>query len=282
MQAGALLSVDRPVPAPSLGNSGDPGKPRRMRPSVDAQRREPARGLPRALSPRRRLTPRKSSGSRPGRRSVNSASPCRPKTPMPQDWRETLLYRPIATSSATFESMGRKVVISGAQDIDVDQTCSFRDDAWPCGQRARAAFNAWLRGRALNCFVPPDVERFAIAAPCRLGKQDVGAWLVANGWAMALPSGIYGKAEAICQECRRWVSSGRRDRLAGTARLSKSRMVEGRSRPMDHSPIHQIVRFVETEITAGRPYTSRSDRRLANDETNGDHLCPSPGSASRG
>ncbi|TIV44514.1 MAG: thermonuclease family protein, partial [Mesorhizobium sp.] len=74
------------------------------------------------------------------------ASP--PKTAMPRDWRETLLYRPVGVSSAVFEAMGRRVIISGAVDIDPDRTCSFGDAIWPCGQRARAAFNAWLRGRA--------------------------------------------------------------------------------------------------------------------------------------
>ncbi|TIW62061.1 MAG: thermonuclease family protein, partial [Mesorhizobium sp.] len=83
--------------------------------------------------------------------------------------------------------------------IDRDRSCSFHEAAWPCGQRARAAFNAWLRGRALKCLVPPDVDRFTIAAPCKLGSQDVGAWLVSNGWAMALPGGIYGKAEATAR-----------------------------------------------------------------------------------
>ncbi|MET3523732.1 thermonuclease family protein [Mesorhizobium abyssinicae] len=122
-----------------------------------------------------------------------------PKTPMPGDWREMLLYRPIATSSAIFEAMGRTVAISGTLAIDPDRSCSFHEVAWPCGQRARAAFNAWLRGRALKCLVPPDVDRFAIAAPCKLGKQDVGAWLVSNGWATALPGGIYGKAEATAR-----------------------------------------------------------------------------------
>ncbi|RAZ87573.1 thermonuclease family protein [Mesorhizobium hawassense] len=125
-----------------------------------------------------------------------------PKTPMPQDWRETLLFRPVATSSAVFEAMGRTVAISGTVDIDPGRTCSFDNSAWPCGQRARAAFNAWLRGRALKCLLPPDVDRFAIAAPCVLGKQDVGAWLVSNGWAMAAPTGIYGKAEAVARDAR--------------------------------------------------------------------------------
>ncbi|RUW52641.1 thermonuclease family protein [Mesorhizobium sp. M1A.F.Ca.ET.072.01.1.1] len=122
-----------------------------------------------------------------------------PKTSMPQDWHETLLYRPIATSSAIFEAMGRRVIVSGTIEVDPAKTCAFGDAIWPCGQRARAAFNAWLRGRALKCVLPPDADRFAIAAPCMLGKQDVGAWLVANGWAMASPSGIYGKAESVAR-----------------------------------------------------------------------------------
>ncbi|UCI07309.1 thermonuclease family protein [Mesorhizobium sp. B1-1-8] len=120
-----------------------------------------------------------------------------PKTPMPR--RETLLYRPVASSSTVFESMGRTVAVSGTIDIDPDKICSLSGTAWPCGQRARAAFNAWLRGRALKCLLPPEVDRFAIAAPCKLGKQDVGAWLVSNGWALASPLGIYGKAEAVAR-----------------------------------------------------------------------------------
>ncbi|TPN89963.1 thermonuclease family protein [Mesorhizobium sp. CU2] len=123
-----------------------------------------------------------------------------PKTPMPQDWQEALLFRPVATSSAVFEAMGRTIAISGTLEIGPDQTCTFDTAAWPCGQRARAAFNGWLRGRALKCLLPPDADRFAIAAPCMLGKQDVGAWLVSNGWAMAAPTGIYGKAETVARE----------------------------------------------------------------------------------
>lgn len=198
MQARALLSLDRPVPAPSL-EIADRQEAPADRAIADGQSRGPARRIAESLIAPPPIDPSEIERveARPPLGELGLA--VRPRTPMPKDWRETLLYRPIATSSATFESMGWKVVISGAQDIDVNQTCSFRDEAWPCGQRARAAFNAWLRGRALNCFLPPDVERFAIAAPCRLGKQDVGAWLVANGWAMALPGGIYGKAEAIAR-----------------------------------------------------------------------------------
>jgi endonuclease YncB( thermonuclease family) len=198
MQAGTLLAVDRPALAPPLEIAGK--QPTQADAAiVDGQRREPARMIAESLiaPPPLDASEIERVEARPPLGELGLAVPL--QTPMPQDWRETLLYRPIATSSATFESMGRKVVISGLASVEPDRTCSFGDISWPCGQRARAAFNSWLRGRALKCFVPPEVERFAIAAPCRLGKQDVGAWLVSNGWAIALPTGIYGKAQATAQ-----------------------------------------------------------------------------------
>jgi endonuclease YncB( thermonuclease family) len=198
IQAAASLSVDRPVHAPSLDIGGERAT-RLVTAVLDAQRREPSRMIAQDLIAPPPLDPSEIERvePRPPLSELGLAIP--PKTPMPNDWHEILLYRPIATSSAIFESMGRKVIISGVQSVDPDETCSLHDVAWPCGQRARAAFNSWLRGRALKCFVPPEIDRFAIAAPCKLGKQDVGAWLVSNGWATALPSGIYGKAEATAR-----------------------------------------------------------------------------------
>ncbi|RVD17962.1 thermonuclease family protein [Mesorhizobium sp. M4B.F.Ca.ET.017.02.2.1] len=195
LQAGALIGVGRQTPALDSGNQ----PATTAQPMFDAGPRQPARKIAQDLiaPPELDATRIERIEARPPLGELGLAY--WPKTPMPGDWREMLLYRPIATSSAIFEAMGRTVAISGTLAIDPDRSCSFHEIAWPCGQRARAAFNAWLRGRALKCFVPPDVDRFAIAAPCTLGKQDVGAWLVSNGWATALPGGIYGKAEATAR-----------------------------------------------------------------------------------
>lgn len=199
-EGGRWLPPNRPSVAPVQG-AGDP-KPARPTPTHDRRPGQPARKIaenliaPPPLDPSgiERIEPRPPLGE------LGLATT--PKTPMAQDWHETLLFRPVATSAAVFEAMGRTVAISGTVDIDPDRTCTFDDTAWPCGQRARAAFNAWLRGRALKCLLPPDADRFAIAAPCALGKQDVGAWLVSNGWAMAAPTGIYGKAEMVARNAR--------------------------------------------------------------------------------
>ncbi|MHB9399766.1 thermonuclease family protein [Mesorhizobium sp. RSR380A] len=201
IRAADLLPVDRPIPAPR--QSIDDSQP--MRP-VATVANTPWRGRARKIAQDLIAPPQLDSAQiervepRPPLSDLGLAAPAGMR--MPKDWKEVLLYQPVATSSATFESVGRKVAISGIQGIDLDETCSFRGIAWPCGQRARATFNSWLRGRALKCVVPPEIDRFAIAAPCSLGKQDVGAWLVSNGWATALASGIYGKAEAVARDAQ--------------------------------------------------------------------------------
>ncbi|TPI13122.1 thermonuclease family protein [Mesorhizobium sp. B4-1-3] len=185
----------------SIEDTGDP-KPTSPAPTHDRRSGQPARKVaenliaPPPLDPLgiERIEPRPPLGE------LGLATA--PKTPMPSDWHETLLFRPVAASAAVFEAMGRMVAISGTVDIAPGRTCTFDNTAWPCGQRARAAFNAWLRGRALKCLLPPDADLFAIAAPCVLGKQDVGAWLVSNGWAMAAPTGIYGGAEVVARHAR--------------------------------------------------------------------------------
>lgn len=121
-------------------------------------------------------------------------------TVMPRDWEPTLMYRPQVTSSATFEAMGYKVAIAEVEAIDPDATCDFGGASWPCGARAMLAFRYWVRGRAPACAVPPEAERYPVSALCMLGRQDIGAWLVANGWAHARPGGAYEKAEVVARK----------------------------------------------------------------------------------
>jgi endonuclease YncB( thermonuclease family) len=111
-----------------------------------------------------------------------------------------LLFNPVATASARFEAMGYEVAIAGTQSIDPAETCTYKGTAWPCGIRARTAVRLWLRGRALACDIPPGSDEDAIVVGCRLGKDDVGAWLVTNGWAHAAKGGPYVEAEAKARE----------------------------------------------------------------------------------
>ena len=117
-----------------------------------------------------------------------------PKPKMPDDWDGTKLFQPVATAAGLIEAKGYSVAIAGIDIVKQDETCTDEGKSWACGIRARTAFRAFLRGRAVVCQVPPEGGRDLIAAECRIGKQDVGRWLAENGWARAVAGGPYVEA----------------------------------------------------------------------------------------
>ena len=119
------------------------------------------------------------------------------KEPEPEekaDWDGTSLYRPVATAAGTFEAMGYTVSLAGTQPIGPDETCSYKGADWPCGVRARTEFRQLLRGRAVVCAMPEGAEAGSVAVDCRIGTENLGAWLVENGWARAAPGSPYAEA----------------------------------------------------------------------------------------
>lgn len=140
------------------------------------------------------------------REPLSKLSLALPPPPPPEfknPWAGKPLFRPVAVESAVFESGGHTIAIDDVKSVPLDETCTYEGTSWPCGMRARAAFRMWLRGRALVCQVPDDEEDNPVMrARCRLAKQDVGAWLVSNGWALAAPDGAYVQAEEKARAAR--------------------------------------------------------------------------------
>ncbi|MBB6468949.1 endonuclease YncB(thermonuclease family) [Aminobacter lissarensis] len=129
---------------------------------------------------------------RPPLSELSLALPPKPK--MPDDWDGTMLFQPVASAAGLIKAKGFSVALSGVTAVDASESCTYEGKEWNCGTRARTAFRGFLRSRAVVCDVPPDSERGLIVARCRIGKQDVGEWLVANGWAKADVGGPYAEA----------------------------------------------------------------------------------------
>ncbi|WP_378944558.1 thermonuclease family protein [Mesorhizobium sp. ANAO-SY3R2] len=123
-----------------------------------------------------------------------------PKPKVTDEWDGTALFQPVAAAAGVIESKGLSVAIAGVTPLDAGESCSFEDKEWNCGARARTAFRGLLRGRAVVCALPAEAGQGDVVARCRIGKQDVGEWLVSNGWARAEAGGPYedvgNKAEA--------------------------------------------------------------------------------------
>lgn len=138
---------------------------------------------------------------RPPLSDLSLALPPKPK--MPDEWKGKPLFQPVATAAGIIEAKGYTVALSGVDAVMPDETCTdAAGKEWNCGMRARGAFRSFLRGRAPVCTVPPEGSRDTIAAACRIGKQDLGAWLVANGWARAAAGGPYAKAGDVARKER--------------------------------------------------------------------------------
>lgn len=124
-----------------------------------------------------------------------------------EDGEGTILFRPVASAAGRFSAQGHTITIAGIRILEPHRACGSPDGAtWPCGMRARTAFRSWLRGRAVTCDLA-GARRVAGAevASCALAGQDMGAWLVSNGWALADPEGPYLHAGKAAREARRGI-----------------------------------------------------------------------------
>lgn len=132
------------------------------------------------------------------------------------------VFRPLIQSAGQFSGSGVAIELAGVLPTVADRMCV--DGAgieWPCGMRARAAFRAFVRGRALLCDLPEEITEKSYRVACTLGKQDVGSWLVAQGWAQAEADGPY-------------VAAGNAARAAGKGIFGQAPVVEPLPEPQPY------------------------------------------------
>ncbi len=171
---------------PDMLDRPEPDAAPEAEPVPDIAQPEPDSGEPNTTTGYQRIEPRKPLSK------IGQAKPPAPKAP--NDFDGPALYRPVTNAAGIFEAKGYTVTVAGTEAVDAGEVCSFHGESWPCGVRARAAFRAFLRGRAVTCAVPPDIASGAVTADCRIGSQNVGEWLVENGWARAAGNGPYAEA----------------------------------------------------------------------------------------
>lgn len=131
----------------------------------------------------------------------------------------------------TFDIGDQRVRLLGIDAPELDQSCiDAARRSWPCGRRAEAALRSWLGSAPVRC-LPAYYDRGGRAvAHCTARGRDIGAWLVANGWALDYPrysDGAYRAAEQSARSHRLGVWVGTvtppwQWRAAGEAERSQS------------------------------------------------------------
>ncbi|MGX9142107.1 thermonuclease family protein [Mesorhizobium sp. 128a] len=189
-------------PATSAIPETQPAKPAAPSPPVHSRAIDPEAIAPPPLPPEEleRVEPRAPLSD------LALAGPPRPRRPKAvDDWGGTKLFQPVASAAGLIDANGYSVAVSGIDIVKEDETCTDDGKSWACGVRARTAFRSFLRGRAVACKVPPEADSALIAAECRIGKQDVGQWLVENGWARAVSGGPYVEAGDKARDAKKGI-----------------------------------------------------------------------------
>lgn len=97
----------------------------------------------------------------------------------------------------TFELEGQPIRLYGIDAFELGQTClDARGNPWRCGVAAKATLAERVRGSTLSCTVMDEDRSGGYVARCETADgEDLGAYLVVNGLALADPGGAGAYAE---------------------------------------------------------------------------------------
>ena len=110
----------------------------------------------------------------------------------------------------TIEVSSARIRLFGIDAPESAQRCLAGSRRWSCGEQATRALAGRIDGRSVAC-EERDRDRYGrIVAVCRYDGQDVNAWLVREGWAMAYRrySTAYVGEEAAAKAAQRGVWRG--------------------------------------------------------------------------
>lgn len=128
-----------------------------------------------------------------------------PPPPPPRPPEPVLWPLPVVETAGSILSRGVTIDLAGIETLPLEARCG--DEAggqWPCGRLARAALRRLVRNRTIACDPPEPADGEArIERICRLGDQDLSAWLVERGWADAKSESPYLEAARQAQDAGR-------------------------------------------------------------------------------
>src|SRR5690606_38359224 len=86
----------------------------------------------------------------------------------------------------TLEIRGQRIRLHGIDAPESSQACTAADGrVWRCGQQAALALSDHIGRATVNCR-RTDTDRYGrIVAVCSRSGEDLNAWMVAKGWAVA-------------------------------------------------------------------------------------------------
>ena len=109
------------------------------------------------------------------------------------------------------EIHGQVIRLHGIDAPESEQICRVGGEPWQCGRDAASALAERIGGRIVTCWERRRDRYGQVLAACSMEGEDLGEWMLLNGWAVAyhLHSYEYSRAETIAKENERgiWASN---------------------------------------------------------------------------
>ncbi|MBX4910301.1 MULTISPECIES: thermonuclease family protein [Rhizobium] len=116
---------------------------------------------------------------------AQQAAPVGGETAGPAGKKALELPRPLVENAGSLSFGERRLQLAGIVPTPADRICGPAGRQWPCGMLAKTALRQLLRNRSITCDLDTAEWKGTAIAACRLGTQDLGAWLAETGWAEA-------------------------------------------------------------------------------------------------
>ena len=85
----------------------------------------------------------------------------------------------------TIEIHGQRIRFHGIDAPESRQTCVANGEVWRCGQQAALALSDFIGSSPVTCEEQGTDRYGRTIATCHIRGEDIEAWMVANGWAVA-------------------------------------------------------------------------------------------------
>jgi endonuclease YncB( thermonuclease family) len=85
----------------------------------------------------------------------------------------------------TIDVAGIRIRLWGIDAPESTQICLLNAQPWQCGRDASKALAGWLGRRSVACEARIKDRYGRTVAVCKVEGEDLSAWLVINGWALA-------------------------------------------------------------------------------------------------
>jgi endonuclease YncB( thermonuclease family) len=124
--------------------------------------------------------------------------------------RVTYAGRASVIDGDTVEIHGKRIRLYGIDAVESGQHCQKHGIHWRCGRDSAFALADKIGQRPITCS-GDEFDRYKrLIARCSLDSEDLGGWMVENGWAVAFRrySEVYVEQEARARERRVGLWSG--------------------------------------------------------------------------